>query len=212
MATKSHLPINAHVRLNQLRRLKTLRDSKDGLSTGQRAAADVVFAVAGPGGLNKLRGQAIAELVAAGYLLEEIMMMLADPESPYSILIEGLKPEALHDTIRAIIRDAKAERRKRGTAQARDDYVQRLHRLIDATWATLDDVGAAHHKSLLDSIDGWNQAIADAEGIRFTRAGRGSIKRTEPEEEQSENKEAPAGNEEDNPNWEEEFHADEPEG
>lgn len=206
---KTHLPISAYVRLNQLRRLKELRDSKDALSVEQRAAADVVFAAAS---LDKLRGQAIEEMVAAGYLNEEIMMALADPMSPYSILIESLKPESIHDTIRAVIRKAKSDRTKRGAEANRDEYVQTQRRLIDATWATLSEAGAAHHKSLLDFIDERSRAVAEAEGIRFTRAGRGNTKRaeTEPEAEgQPKGEEAPVINEQEDPKWEEEFKADE---
>jgi hypothetical protein len=205
--TKSHLPISAYARLETLRRLKVLREAK-GLSDGQDAAADVVFASKGPGGLNRLRGQAIAELVASGYLLEEIMMVLADPESPYSILIEGLKPESIHDTIRAIVRDTKAARKKQGETAARSDYVQHLHRLRDAAWAALDESGVSHTKNLLDSIEKYGQAIAEAENIRIVRAGRGSTKQTEPEEQSEDEEETPAGDT-DNPKWEEEYPTDE---
>lgn len=199
----SHLPISAHVRLTQLRRLKELWDSKDGLSAQQRAAADVVFSTKGRGGLNRLRVQAIGEMVEAGYLSEEIFMVLADPESPYSVLIEGL--ENVHNTVRDIIREAKAERKEKGKEAARDEYVQRLRRLIDATWAALAEGGdVSHQKNLLDFIDRCNKAIAEAMGIQYTRAGR---KSTRHPEEQSEDEEAPAGS--DDPKWEEEFEADE---
>jgi hypothetical protein len=148
-------------------------------------------------------------MVVAGYLSEEIFMALADPESPYSILIEGLGN--VHDTVRVIIREVKEERGKKGSEAARDEYIQRLHRLIDATWITLDEVGAAHHKSLLDAIDGWNRAIAEAEGIRLVRAGRGSTKQppVEPEKQSEDEEKAPAGENGDDPKWEEVFEADE---
>ena len=201
---KSYLPISSYVRLTQLRRLKELRASKDSLSTEQRAAADHVF---NSSSLDVLRRQAIEEMVAAGYLNEEIYMVLADPDAPYSILIEGL--ENVHDTIRAVIRKIRAERRKKGQAQSRDEHVQRLHRLVDATWVTFDDVGTAHHKGLLDFIDQCGRAIAEAEGIRYTRAGRGSTKQPEEPEAQSEDKkDSSAHSKETVPGWEEDFEAD----
>ncbi len=206
MATKSHLPISAHVRLNQLRRLKQLREQTDGLTAQQRSLADRVF---GGASLDVLRRQAIEELVASGYLDEEIKMTLADPESPYSILIEGLKPEAIPDTLRSVIRKIRTAKKTRSAEQARDEYVQTQRRLIDATWVTLDEAGAAHHKSLLEFIDERSRAAAEAEGIVFTRAGRSSTKRPEPEEQPEEEEDAPVGDDDSKPNWEEEFTPDE---
>lgn len=197
----SHLPISAHVRLTQLRRLKELRGTKDGLNAQQRAASDVVFSTKGRGGLNRLRVQAIGEMVEAGYLNEEVFMVLADPESPYSVLIEGL--ENVHDTVRAIIREAKAERKEKGKEQARDEYVQRLRRLIDATWAALAEGGdVSHQKNLLDFIDRCNKSIAEAMGIQYTRAGRKTTQHPAPEEQPEDEEETPAGD--DTPNWEKE--------
>jgi hypothetical protein len=202
---KSHLPISTYARLETLRRLKVLRES-DGLTVEQRAASDVVFATGGPGGLNRLRGQAIEEMIAAGYLSEEIYMALADPESPYSILVEGLKN--VHDTVRAIIREARAARQKKPQERARIEYIQHLHRLRDAAWAALDEGGMSHTKNLLESIEKYGQAIAEAENIRVVRAGRGHTKQ-EPEAQPEDEEETPVGGEENDPKWEEEFHADE---
>ena len=201
-----HLPISAYVRLNQLRRLKELRDDGDRLSAQQKAMSDQVFN--GPS-LNRLRSQALEEMVAAGYIDEEIRMVLADPESPYSILIEGLKPEALSETIRAVLRKIRSEQKGKGPEQGRNEHIQRLHRLIDATWFTVAEAGAAHHKSLLDFIDQCGRAIAEAEGIQYTRAGRKTTQHATPEE-QPEEKDTPSGEPaEEDPNWEEEFRTDE---
>lgn len=200
---KSHLPISSYARLNQLRRLKELYETNDGMTPAQRVMAGQVL---GSRSIDVLRYQALSEMVASGYLDEEIKMMLADPESPYSILIEGLKIDNLPETIRAVLRKVKADRKKGGEAMARDEFVQQQRRLIEATWVTMAEAGAAHHKSLLEFIDNRSRAIAEAEGIVFTRAGRSSIK-TSPEE-QPEPEEEPAGEASD-PKWEEEYHADE---
>ena len=212
---KSHLPISSYARLNQLRRLKELyegtvhadvKGAKE-LTAAQKAMAKQVF---GSRSLDVLRYQALREMVESGYLDEEIKMMLADPDAPYSILIEGLKPESISETIRAVLRKVKADCKKRSETQDRNDYIQRLHRLIEATWVTLEDAGASHHKSLLDAIANWNQAIAEAEGIVFNRAGRTNVKQPPAEEKQPEpeSEDEPAG-EDIEPNWDEEYHADE---
>ena len=129
---KSHLPISSYARLNQLRRLKELHtatladDGSDAptLTPAQKVMADQVF---GSASLDTLRRQAIREMVSSGYLDEEIKMMLADPESPYSILIEGLKPESIPDTIRAVIRKVKKNLKDEGQGQAIADYIQVQH-------------------------------------------------------------------------------------
>ena len=209
---KSHLPISSYARLNQLRRLKQLYDgtvdpeakgAKE-LTDSQRAMAKQVL---GSRSLDVLRYQAISEMVSSGYLDEEIKMMLSDPDAPYSILIEGLKPDGLNETIRAVLRKVKKERGKGGPDRARNDFVQQQRRLIDATWVTLEEAGAAHHKSLLEFIDERSRAVAEAEGISFNRAGRTSIKSTPPEEQPDEPAEEPAGEDQD-PKWEEEYKAD----
>ena len=209
---KSHLPISSYTRLNQLRRLKKLYEGtvdKDANGAKDLTPAQKVMAnqVLGSHSIDVLRYQALSEMVASGYLDEEIKMMLADPDSPYSILIEGLKLDNLSETIRAVLRKVKEDRKKGGETQARNEFIQHQRRLIDATYVTLDEAGAAHHKSLLEFIDGRIRLIAEAEGISFNRAGRSSIK-TAPEE-QSEPEEEPAGDEAEDPKWDEEYHADE---
>lgn len=208
----SHLPISSYARLNQLRRLKELyegtvdADAKGAktLTDAQRAMASQVL---GSRSLDVMRYQAISEMVASGYTDEEIKMMLADPDSPYSILIEGLKPDRLAETLRAVLRKVKKDRKKGGPEQVRNEYIQHLHRLIDATWVTLEYAGAAHHKSLLDAISVWNQSIAEAEGIVFNRAGRTSVKKLAPEERPEPEEES--ADEAQDPKWEEEYKADE---
>ena len=210
---KSHLPISSYARLNQLRRLKELYagtvspDAKGAksLTDAQKAMARQVL---GSRSLDVFRYQAIFEMVASGYLDEEIKMMLADPDSPYSILIEGLKPDRLAETLRAVLRKVKKDRDKGGPEQSRNDFIQQQRRLIDATWVTLEEAGAAHHKSLLEFIDNRTRAVAEAEGIVFNRAGRTSVKQSPVEEKQPESEEEPAG-ESDDPNWDEEYKADE---
>lgn len=209
---KSHLPISAYARLNQLRRLKQLYDGTvDPESTGAKELTDAQKAMArqvlGSRSLDVLRYQAISEMVASGYLDEEIKMMLADPDSPYSILIEGLKPDCIAETIRAVLRKVKKDRDKGGQEQARNDFIQQQRRLIDATWVTLEEAGAAHHKSLLEFIDDRTRAVAEADGIVFNRAGRTNIKKAAPEEQPDEPQKEPAG-EDVNPNWDEEYKVD----
>lgn len=211
---KSHLPISSYARLNQLRRLKQLyegtvdpeaKGAKE-LTDSQRAMARQVL---GSRSLDVLRYQAISEMVGSGYLDEEIKMMLADPDAPYSILIEGLKPDRLAETIRAVLRKVKADRDKGGPEKVRNDFIQQQRRLIDATWVTLEEAGAAHHKSLLEFIDDRTRAVAEAEGIVFNRAGRTNIKSAPPEEQPDEpEEEQPAGEDQD-PHWDEEYKADE---
>ncbi len=210
---KSHLPISSYDRLNQLRRIKQLYDGtvdEDAKGATELTPAQKVMAkqVLGSRSIDVLRYQALREMVALGYLDEEIKMMLADPESPYSILIEGLKLDNLSETIRAVLRKVKADRKNGSEAQARDEFVQQQRRLVEATWVTLSEAGAAHHKSLLEFIDDRSRAIAEAEGIVFTRAGRSTTKHSSPEE-QPEPEEEPAGDEAADPKWEEEYHADE---
>ncbi len=210
---KSHLPISSYARLNQLRRLKQLYEGTvDPDATGAKELTPAQKAMArqvlGSRSLDVLRYQAISEMVASGYLDEEIKMMLADPDAPYSILIEGLKPDRLAETIRAVLRKVKADRSKGGQEQARNDFIQQQRRLIDATWVTLEEAGAAHHKSLLEFIDNRTRAVAETEGIVFNRAGRTNVKKAAPEEQPESEEEKPAG-EETNPNWEEEYPTDE---
>ncbi len=209
---KSHLPISSYARLNQLRRLKQLYEGTvdaDAKGATELTPAQKVMAkqVLGSRSIDVLRYQALSEMVASGYLDEEIKMMLADPDSPYSILIEGLKLENLSETIRSVLRKVKADRKKGGETQARNEFIQHQRRLIEATYVTLEEAGAAHHKSLLEFIDGRSRLIAEAEGVVFVRAGHSSTKRPESEE-QPEPEEEPAGKEDD-PKWEEEYHADE---
>ena len=209
---KSHLPISSYARLNQLRRLKGLYEGTvdaDAKGAKELTPAQKVMAkqVLGSRSIDVLRYQALSEMVASGYLDEEIKMMLADPESPYSILIEGLKLENLSETIRSVLRKVKADRKKGSETQARNEFIQQQRRLIEATYVTLEEAGAAHHKSLLEFIDGRSRLIAEAEGVVLNRAGRISTKRPETEE-QPEPEEEPAG-EEDDPKWEEEYRADE---
>ena len=210
--SKSHLPISSYARLNQLRRLKELYEGTvdaDVKGAKELTPAQKVMAkqVLGSRSIDVLRYQALSEMVASGYLDEEIKMMLADPESPYSILIEGLKLENLSETIRSVLRKVKADRKKGSETQARNEFIQQQRRLIEATYVTLEEAGAAHHKSLLEFIDGRSRLIAEAEGVVLNRAGRISTKRPETEE-QPEPEEEPAG-EEDDPKWEEEYRADE---
>lgn len=210
---KSHLPISSYARLNQLRRIKelyagTVSPDAKGVKTLTDAQKAMARQVLGSRSLDVFRYQAIFEMVASGYLDEEIKMMLADPDSPYSILIEGLKPDRLAETLRAVLRKVKKDRDKGGPEQSRNDFIQQQRRLIDATWVTLEEAGAAHHKSLLEFIDNRTRAVAEAEGIVFNRAGRTSVKQSPAEEKQSEPEEEPAG-ESDDPNWDEEFKADE---
>ena len=210
---KSHLPISSYDRLNQLRRIKELYAGtvdKDVKGATELTPAQKVMAkqVLGSRSIDVLRYQALREMKASGYLDEEIKMVLADPDSPYSILIEGLKLENLSETIRAVLRKVKTDRKNGSETQARNEFIQQQRRLIEATWVTLSEAGAAHHKSLLEFIDGRSRLIAEAEGISFNRAGRSSIK-TLPEEEQPEPEEEPAGDEAEDPKWEEEYHADE---
>ena len=210
--TKSHLPISSYARLNQLRRLKQLYDGNvDPEAKGAKELTDAQRAMAkqvlGSRSLDVLRYQAISEMVASGYLDEEIKMMLCDPDAPYSLLIEGLKPDRLAETIRAVLRKVKKDHEEGGSDQARDHYIQQQLRLIDATWVTLEEAGAAHHKSLLEFIDDRTRAVAEARGGVFKRAGRASVKQPTPEG-QPKPEEELAGEDTD-PNWEEEFHADE---
>ncbi len=213
--TKSHLPISSYARLNQLRRIKELYagtvspDSK-GAKTMTDAQKAMARQVLGSRSLDVFRYQAIYEMVASGYIDEEIKMMLADPDSPYSILIEGLKPDRLGETLRAVLRKVKKDREKGGSVQARDDFIKQQRRLIDATWVTLEEAGAAHHKSLLEFIDERTRAVAEAEGIVFNRAGRTNVKQPPAEEKQPEpeSEDEPAG-EDIEPNWDEEYHVDE---
>ena len=210
---KSHLPISSYARLNQLRRLKelyagTVSPDAKGAKTLTDAQKAMARQVLGSRSLDVFRYQAIFEMVASGYLDEEIKMMLADPDSPYSILIEGLKPDRLAETLRAVLRKVKKDRDKGGPEQSRNDFIQQQRRLIDATWVTLEEAGAAHHKSLLEFIDNRTRAVAEAEGIVFNRAGRTSVKQSPVEEKQPEPDEKPA-DEPDDPNWEEEYHVDE---
>ncbi len=178
---KSHLPISSYARLNQLRRIKELYAGtvdKDVKGATELTPAQKVMAkqVLGSRSIDVLRYQALREMKASGYLDEEIKMVLADPDSPYSILIEGLKLENLSETIRAVLRKVKTDRKNGSETQARNEFIQQQRRLIEATWVTLSEAGAAHHKSLLEFIDGRSRLIAEAEGISFNRAGRSSIK------------------------------------
>ncbi len=209
---KSHLPISSYARLNQLRRLQQLytgtvpEDAKGAktLTDAQKAMASQVL---GSRSLDVLRYQAISEMVASGYLDEEIKMMLADPDAPYSILIEGLKPDRLAETLRAVLRKVKRDQQDDSAEQARDHYIKQQLRLIDATWVTLENAGAAHHKSLLEFIDERARAVAEARGGVFKRAGRTSTKKPTPEEQPEPEEES--ADEASDPKWEEEYKVDE---
>lgn len=176
----TYLPINAHQRLTLLASLRKKQADK-GLTDVQAAVAEMVFSTEQ---LAKMRVQALREMVASGYTTQEIRMVFADPDSPYSVLIEALKPETVIGTITEAINGLRKEQNRGGAQAALDEYIRANRRLRDATYATLADSGASHHKQLLDFINQRNQDIADALGIRVTRAGRASTKGagTEPEE------------------------------
>lgn len=201
----TYLPISAHVRLTQLQHLKNLLTDKKGLTPQQEVLANQVFHHKS---LSVLRRQALTELVAGGYLDEEIKLVLADPESPYSILIENLKPTNLSATLRDILQEIRLERRNCSTEMARDEYVRTNRRVIDATWATLAEASTPNHKVLLDIITDRSRSIAEAEGIVFTRAGRSRTKQSEDKQPDNTEK-SPAGNDESDPRWEEEYKTDE---
>ncbi len=201
----SHLPISACVRLDQLRRLKELSET-DGLTEVQKVMAKHLLSSAS---LNIFRRQVIEEMVASGYLDEEIKLAFVDPDSPYSILLEGLKPDNLNSTFQQAIRIVKRDRRKLGQEQYRQEFIQQQYRLMDATWEALGNAGGVQRKALLEFANDRSQAIAEAHGVRFLRAGRASTKQEkeeEPEEQQPTGEsDAPA----EEPDWGEEFVPDE---
>lgn len=169
----TYLPISAHQRLTLMADLRK-KQGEGGLSDVQASLAGMVFSTES---LAKMRKQALREMVAAGYTNQEVRMVFANPDSPYSILIEALKPETVIRTIKQGLDDTRKEQKRGGMQAALDEYIQTKRRLIDATWATLADSGAAHHKQLLDFINSCSQDIADALNIRVVRAGRASTKK-----------------------------------
>lgn len=169
----TYLPISAHARLTLMASLRKHQTDNE-LSDVQASLAGMVFSTES---LAKMRKQALREMVAAGYTNQEIRMVFADPDSPYSILIEALRPDTITRTIKQGLDDTRKEQKRASTQAALDEYVQTKRRLIDATWATLADSGAAHHKSLLDFINSCSQDVADALNIRVVRAGRASTKK-----------------------------------
>lgn len=205
----SHLPISARVRLDQLKRLKELREA-DGLTEAQQVMADHILSSAS---INIFRRQVIEEMVASGYIDEEIKLAFADPDSPYSILIEGLKSDNLNSIFQQAIRNVKQSRRKLGQNQFRKEFIQQQYRLMDATWEALASAGASHHKSLLEFANDRSEAIAEAQGVRFMRGGRATTKQGQEEEpEDSQPTDEPdAVTDTDKPDWEEEFVADDSE-
>jgi len=199
----TYLPISAHARLTLMAKLRK-NQTDNALSDVQASLADMVFSTIS---LAKMRKQALREMVAAGYTNQEIRMVFADPDSPYSILIEALEPKLVTRTIKQGLDDTRKEQNRADTKAALDEYIQTKRRLIDATWATLADSGAAHHKSLLDFINQCSQDVAEALNIRVVRAGRASTKKgtgAGPEEPESgaEEGEKPQDND---VNWNEEF-------
>ena len=198
----TYLPISAHVRLTILADLRKKQQANE-LTDVQVAVADMVFSKEQ---LAKMRVQTLREMVAAGYTNQEIRMVFANPDSPYSVLIEALEPKNVIGTITEAINGIRKEQKQNLAKAAIDEYVQGNRRLRDATYATLADSGASHHKSLLDFINQRNQDIAEALGIRVVRAGRASTKGagTGPEEPESdaEEGEKPQDNDVD---WSEEF-------
>lgn len=182
----TYLPVSAHQRLTLLADLRK-KQTDNALTPVQSAVADMVFSKEQ---LAKMRVQALKEMVASGYTTQEIRMVFADPDSPYSVLIEELEPKNVIGTLTEAINAIRKEQKQDQTAAAINEYVQGNRRLRDATYATLADSGAAHHKSLLDFINQRNQDIADALGIRVVRAGRASTKKgtgTGPEAPDAEN-------------------------
>ncbi len=169
----TYLPISAHVRLTILADLRKKQQANE-LTEVQVVVADEVFSKEQ---LAKMRVQALREMVAAGYTTQEIKMVFANPDSPYSVLIEALEPKNVIGTITEAINGIKKEQKQNPAKAAIDEYVQGNRRLRDATYATLADAGASHHKQLLDFINQRNQDIAEALGIRVVRAGRASTKK-----------------------------------
>ncbi len=169
----TYLPISAHLRLTILADLRKKQQNNE-LTDVQVAVADKVFTAEQ---LAKMRVQALREMVASGYTNQEIMMVFANPDSPYSVLIEALEPKHVIGTITEAINGLRKEQNRDNTRASLGEYIQANRRLRDATYATLADSGASHHKQLLDFINQRNQDIAEALGIRVVRAGRASTKK-----------------------------------
>ena len=208
---KSHLPISPYVRLEAIQRLAELVDGGT-MSVEQKVLAGKVFSAPA---LDAFRTQAIKEMVAAGYMNEEIYLIFANPESPYSILIRGLSPKKVGIRLSIIITKARRDLEKAGKEAVRQSYIHTQQRLEDAAWETIAQAGASHHKGLMEFIDSRSAAIAEAEGVRFQHAGRpASTKQTGTETKEDlgrMQKEAVQETEPeaDDPGWEEEFTRDE---
>lgn len=203
----SHLPISARVRLDQLKRLKETNEA-DGLTEVQKVMADHLLSSAS---LNVFRRQVIEEMVASGYIDEEIKLAFSDPDSPYSILLEGLKANNLNAIFQQAIRHVKQARRKLGQDQYRQEFIQQQYRLMDATFEALASADAGHHKALLEFANDRSEALAVANGVRFLRGGRATTKQGKDEETEdnqpTSEPDAPADT--DTPDWDKEFIADE---
>lgn len=205
----SHLPISARVRLDQLKRLKETSEA-DGLTEVQKVMADHLLSSAS---LNVFRRQVIEEMVASGYIDEEIKLAFSDPDSPYSILLEGLKADHLNSIFQQAIRHVKKARRKLGQDQYRQEFIQQQYRLMDATFEALASADAGHHKVLLEFANDRSEALAVANGVRFLRGGRATTKQGKDEETEdnqpTSEPDAPADTDTDTPDWDKEFIADE---
>ena len=207
--SKTHLPISPYQRLEMIKRLA---ERMEGLTEQQKALADRVFSAPA---LDALRTQAVKEMVAAGYMNEEIYLVFADPDSPYNILVRGLSTKNVTGRMSIIITKARKIMTKEGKEAIRQEYIHTQTRLRDAAWDTIGQAGASHHKGLMEFIDSRSAAIAEAEGVRFQHAGRpSSTKQTGTETKEDLNRmqqevEEGKSTDVDDPGWEEEFKRDE---
>ncbi len=208
---KTNLPISPYQRLEMIKRLAERVDSNT-LTDQQKSLTDRVFSAPA---LDAFRTQAIKEMVAAGYMNEEIYLTFADPDSPYNILVRGLSTKNAAGRISVIIIKARKILTKEGKDAIRQAYIHTQQRLMDSAWDTIGQAGASHHKGLMEFIDSRSSAIAEAEGVRFQHAGRpSSTKQTgtdskEDLERMKQEVEQEASTGVDDPGWEEEFKRDE---
>lgn len=202
----SRLPIGAHDYLKHLNRVKDALEHGELTPAQQNLAEQLLDQVA----LTRQRRLYIADMVAAGYTDAEIKLAFASPDSPMTILISAFTQTETVKKFQAEINEARKEYADGGEVTRIKAHIRQRNFLLETILGSVDNVGAAHHKALLELADAISRGIAELEGLQHSRAGRVRTKRGAAEA--ADPAEEPAGDlEEIEPDWGKEFVPDETE-
>lgn len=164
--------------LAQLARIEqALKDD----SFKEKGAKEIAELMLRPKLMQRLRLVAIAGMVTAGYLDEEIFLQMADPMSQYHILLRHMNQQVT-SRLKSEIVAIRAAREVMGDRAYQEDYLRSRQRLLQSVWSAIELADANHKRPLIEIAENITNDIAENQGVIHKRAGRKSTQREKADE------------------------------